>query len=186
MSERKIIDWALPYVKQFNTYIDIGAHDGDTSVPFIDMFERIICFEPNPNSFKILSSNPKLECYNIALGDDNTHGILVMNDITNNPEHGSIHIDRTSNWQGEKFEVEIKRLDSFKFFENVDFIKIDVEQFEYFVIQGALKTIKKNRPTIFFENKRKEADTVALLLLSIGYTVRKWKSDTIAFWEGDK
>jgi hypothetical protein len=90
------------------------------------------------------------------------------------------------NFSGERFEVEIKQLDSFKFFENVDFIKIDVEQFEYFVILGALKTIKKNKPTIFFENKRNEADTVILLLLNLGYTVRKWKSDTIAFWEGDK
>ena len=184
MSERKITNWALPYVKQFNTYIDIGAHDGDTSVPFIDMFDRIVCFEPNPNSFKILSSNPKLECYNVALGNEDGTASLAM--LSDNPKHGSMHEDRTVNFSGERFEVEKKQLDSFKFFENIDFIKIDVEQFEYFVILGALKTIKKNKPTIFFENKRNEADTVILLLLNLGYTVRKWKSDTIAFWEGDK
>jgi FkbM family methyltransferase len=81
MSERKITNWALPYVKQFNTYIDIGAHDGDTSVPFIDMFDRIVCFEPNPNSFKILSSNPKLECYNVALGnEDGTASLAMLSD----------------------------------------------------------------------------------------------------------
>jgi FkbM family methyltransferase len=185
MSERKIKEWAMPYIKSFNTYIDIGAHNGDTSIPFIGKFKKIICFEPNPKSFKELSSNSHLECYNTALGNEDTKGTLVINDITQNPEHGSLHEERTSSWTGEKYEVEIKTLDSYKFFQDIDFIKIDTEQYEYFVIQGAQKTIKKNRPTIFFENKRNEADDAILLLLDLGYTVRKRKSDTIAFYEGD-
>jgi len=186
MSERKIKEWALPYVKGFHTYIDIGAHNGDTSVPFLDTFNRVICFEPNPESYKELSNYKQLECYDIALGDKNTTAILAMNSNTNNPEHGSLHKDRVASWSGESYNVEVKTLDSFKFFENIDFIKIDTEQYEYYVIQGALKTIKKNRPTIFFENKRNEADNAILLLLDLGYTVRKWKSDTIAFYEGTK
>jgi FkbM family methyltransferase len=185
MSERKIKEWTFPYIKSFNTYIDIGAHDGDTSVPFINKFKKIICFEPNPNSFKILSTNDKLECYNVALGDKESTGTLVINNVTQNPEHGSLHKDRISKWTGERYEVEIKTLDSYKFFKDVNFIKIDTEQYEYFVIQGAIKTIKKNYPTIFFENKRNEADNAILLLLDLGYTVRKYKSDTIAFYEGD-
>lgn len=185
MSERKIKEWALPYIKNFNTYIDIGAHNGDTSIPFIGKFKKIICFEPNPNSFKELISNSHLECYNVALGNKETTGTLVISNITQNPEHGSLHKDRISQTADEQYEVEIKTLDSYKFFQDVDFIKIDTEQYEYFVVQGAQKTIKKNRPTIFFENKRNEADNVILLLLDLGYTVRKWKSDTIAFYEGD-
>lgn len=185
MSERKIKEWALPYVKEFNTYIDIGAHNGDTSVPFLDTFKKVICFEPNPESFKELSNNKQLECYNVALGDKDTTAILAMNSNTKNPEHGSLHKDRIASWSGESYNVEVKTLDSFKFFENVDFVKIDTEQYEYYVIQGAIKTIKKNRPTIFFENKRNEADNVVLLLLDLGYTVRKWKSDTLAFYEGN-
>ena len=185
MSERKVIDWALPYVKKFRTYIDIGAHNGDTSLPFVDTFKRIICFEPNPQSFAELTKHKNLECYSYALGNKESTGTLVINDKTNNPEHGSIFENRTKEWtNGEKFTVDIKTLDSFKFFNDVDLIKIDTEQYEYFVIEGALKTIKKNRPVIFFENKRNEADNVILLLLDLGYTVRKWKSDTIAFYEG--
>jgi len=185
MSERKINDWALPYVKKFRTYIDIGAHNGDTSLPFVDTFKRIICFEPNPQSFAELTKHKNLECYSYALGNKESTGTLVINDKTNNTEHGSIFENRTKEWtNGEKFTVDIKTLDSFKFFNDVDLIKIDTEQYEYFVIEGALKTIKKNRPVIFFENKRNEADNVILLLLDLGYTVRKWKSDTIAFYEG--
>jgi hypothetical protein len=49
-------------------------------------------------------------------------------------------------------------------------------------VTGGIKTIKKHRPTIFFENKRNEADQVILVLLDLGFTVRKWKSDTIAYY----
>jgi FkbM family methyltransferase len=182
MSEKKLSEWAWPYIKNFRTYIDIGASTGKTSSPYIGKFEKIYCFEPNPNSFKELLNFPELTCYNCALGDTNEKKLLIMNDITLNPEHGSLSELRNKDWtNGEKFEVEVKRLDDFKF-ENVDFIKIDTEQYELQVIAGGIKTIKKHRPTIFFENKRNEADQVILVLLDLGFTVRKWKSDTIAYY----
>ena len=182
MSERKIKDWAWPYIKDLRTYIDIGASTGTTSSPFIDLFEKIYCFEPNPNSFKELSKFSELICHNYALGNINEKKLLVMNTITHNPEHGSLSNIRTEGWdKTETYEVEIKRLDDFKF-DFVDFIKIDTEQYELEVVQGALKIIKKHKPTIFFENKRGEADQVILLLLDLGFTVKKWKSDTIAFY----
>ena len=182
MSERKIKDCAWPYIKNFRTYIDIGASTGTTSSPFIDLFEKIYCFEPNPNSFKELSKFSELICHNYALGNTNEKKLLVMNITTHNPEHGSLSDARTETWdKTETYEVEIKRLDDFKF-DFVDFIKIDTEQYELEVVQGALKIIKKHKPTIFFENKRGEADQVILLLLDLGFTVKKWKSDTIAFY----
>ena len=182
MSERKIKDWAWAYIKNFRTYIDIGASTGTTSSPFINSFEKIYCFEPNPNSFKELSKFSEITCHNYALGNTNEKKLLVMNTTTQNPEHGSLSDTRTETWdKTETYEVEIKRLDDFKF-DFVDFIKIDTEQYELEVVQGALKIIKKHKPTIFFENKRGEADQVILLLLDLGFTVKKWKSDTIAFY----
>ena len=182
MSEKKLSEWAWPFIKNFRTYVDIGASTGKTSVPYIGKFEKIYCFEPNPNSFKELSKFSELTCYNCALGDTVETKTLIINDTTHNPEHGSLSELRNKDWiDGEKFQVEVKRLDDFKF-ENIDFIKIDTEQYELQVILGGLKTIKKHRPTIFFENKRNEADQVILILLDLGFTVRKWKSDTIAYY----
>ena len=34
-----------------------------------------------------------------------------------------------------------------------------------------------------FENKRNEADEALIFLLELGFTVKKYKSDTIAFFE---
>ena len=187
MSEEKIKSWALPKIKQFRTYIDIGASTGKTAVPFVESFKKIICFEPNPESFSILSKNKEIECYNVALGNTSETKRLYMNSETNNPEHGSVSEERIKNMSVSKyFDVKVEKLDDYKFFENIDFIKIDTEQYEYNVIQGALKTLKKNRPTIMFENKRNEADDAILLLLELGFTVKKYKSDTIAFYEDSK
>ena len=184
MSEQKIIDWAMPKIKSFRTYIDIGASNGKTSFPFINKFEKIICFEPNPNSFKELNSNKSLMCYNVALGEIEETKTLIINNETKNPEHGSISEQRNKDWiDGERFEVSVKRLDDYKFFDGVDFIKIDTEQYELQVLKGAIKTLKKNKPTVMFENKRNEADEALIFLLELGFTVKKYKSDTIAFFE---
>ena len=66
MSARKIREWAWPYIKNFRTYIDVGALDGDTAKPFVNHFEKIIAFEPNPEVFKLIPES--IEKYNVGLG----------------------------------------------------------------------------------------------------------------------
>ncbi len=181
MSERKIREWAYPFLKNKRTYIDIGAYIGETSLPFLDEFETVIAFEPNPNSFNILKENKKIKTYNFALGKEDHKTNLII--PTGQPaSDGSIAVRRNLNWIGETIEVDVKRLDDFNF-TDVDFIKIDVEQGEQEVIMGSLETIKKYEPVIMFENKRNENDIIILWLQSLGYTLIKHKSDTVAFKE---
>ena len=59
MSVRKIKEWAWPFIKNFRTYIDIGALDGDTSAPFVKDFKKVIAFEPSPLTFP---KSTKREC----------------------------------------------------------------------------------------------------------------------------
>ena len=181
MSELKVREWALPYVNTFNTYIDVGASIGDTSVPFISTFTNIICFEPNPNSYKKLLDFNELTCYNTALSDSEEEVNLIIPHQTNDPEHGSIAEERNSKWKGEQFVVHTKTLDSYKF-KDVSFIKIDVEQAELKVVTGAKETIKKYKPVILFENKRNENDCVIEFLEAMGYSSKKYKSDTVAYY----
>ena len=47
--------------------------------------------------------------------------------------------------------------------------------------QGAENTIKKYMPTIMFENKRNEADNCMRYLQTLGYQIKKYKSETIAY-----
>ena len=176
MSARKIREWASPYIKNFRTYIDVGAFDGDTAKPFVNHFEKIIAFEPNPEVFKLIPES--IEKYNVGLGDQTeTRNLVLPNNGKNLAAHGSV----TRYSSGIKtFPVTIKTLDSYNF-TNVDFVKIDVEHFELQVCKGAENTLKKYMPTIMFENKRNEASDCKDFLESIGYQTKMFKSDTVAY-----
>ena len=176
MSARKIREWAWPYIKNFRTYIDIGALDGDTAKPFIDNFEKIIAFEPNPEVFKLIPES--IEKYNVGLGDQTeTRNLVLPDNGLNLAAHGSI----TRYGKGVKtFAVNIKTLDSYNF-TNIDFVKIDVEHFELQVCKGAENTFKRCMPTVMFENKRNEASACKHFLESLGYQTKMFKSDTVAY-----
>lgn len=180
MSASKITRWALPYIKSTRCYIDVGANNGDTAIPFINLFDKVIGFEPNPNTFSFIPS--PIEKYNIALADYIGTTELIIPNYSNNPEHGSIAKRRTENWVGKRYTVEVKTLDSYNFID-VDFIKIDVEQGELEVIKGAMNTIIKNKPVIMFENKRDENNNVIEILKDLSYVINKHKSDTVAFYD---
>ena len=88
MSKYKIDQWALPKIKQFRTYIDIGAHDGDTSIPYVNMFKRIYAFEPNPQTY--IKIPDTIKTYPFALGDKEMETVLIIPDNGfDNNEHGS-------------------------------------------------------------------------------------------------
>lgn len=176
MSERKIREWAWPYIKNFRTYIDIGAFDGDTSAPFVKDFERVVAFEPSPLIFSKIPDT--VEKYNFGLGNkDEIQTLKIPANGQNNPAHGSF----VRYGKGiVEHKVYVKRLDDYNF-EDVDFVKIDVEWYELKVCQGAEQTIKKYMPTIMFENKRNEADNCKEYLESLGYNTKKFKSETVAY-----
>jgi FkbM family methyltransferase len=179
MSVAKIRSWAFPHIKNWRTYIDVGAHDGDTSAPFVDQFEKVVIFEPNPHTF-LMNLHSKIEKHNCALGSVAGQAKLKIPEITNRPDHGSIADRRNKDWNGLRFDVEVRTLDSFNY-DDVDFIKIDVEQGEQEVIEGALATIKRCHPVIMFENKRNENDHIITLLeKDYQYRCIKYYSDTVA------
>lgn len=186
MSALRIIKIVRPYLESRDrkgTYIDIGANVGLTTLPMIDYFNQINCFEPNPVALEQMKNNIDtnlVNVYPVALSNFiGTADLIVPN---NNTEHGSIVDERYKNWERNKriktqtYNVNVKTLDSYNF-TNVDFIKIDTEQSENEVIEGAMQTIKKDFPVIFMENKRSEAKKAVQELVGLGYKHRTYKAD---------
>ena len=76
-------------------------------------------------------------------------------------------------------------------FDNVSFIKIDCEGYEYFIVKGAEETIKENKPTIIVEQKPGKAQRYGLketqavdLLKSWGMTLKAEDvGDYILAWD---
>ena len=178
MSERKINQWAFPKIKQFRTYIDVGAHNGDTSIPFVSKFKRVYAFEPNPETHILIPES--IKTYPYALGDKEIETVLIIpNNGKNDDRHGST-VRHTSGIR--QFSVTQKTLDSFEFRE-VDFIKIDVEGAEMNVLNGAVNTILNWKPVVMFENKLGKNDLVVDFFRGLSYNVKKYKSDWIAWYE---
>ena len=128
------------------TVIDVGANYGDSAIWWSKKFwARVIAFEPLDDVFKILEENITLnkadvKAYNMALGN----GL----DISGNSE-GTMLI------KGGNVKFRTEKLDSYAL-EQVDILKIDVEGFEFEVIQGAEKTIRRLKPRIILETHSKE------------------------------
>ena len=163
-------------IKKSNTILDIGAHCGSHSIMYssINPACEIFAFEPQKVIFDLLKCNialnnlhDRVHAFNIALG--NKHCSASMHNKCVDGDNTHIPLNNTHNFNFGGLQIglggdpiEIQTVDSLKFDKKIDFIKIDVEGFEDFVIDGALKTITKDRPVIFFE-KNDKVKTVNML-----------------------
>ena len=144
--QKKLRENALQYVKKFDCAIDVGAHCGLWTRDLAAKFKKVYAFEPIEDHLNCLVKNIKTKnvfMYQYLLGHSNHSFSPKLN-----PEStGSTYFKHDPSGS-----FRCKRLDDFEF-DKVDFIKVDVEGFEYFVFRGAKQTILKHRPTINFEQK---------------------------------
>lgn len=171
---------ALPHVKNFRKAIDIGAHCGLWTRPMAAMFREVLAFEP------LLAHR---ECFRANMQGFGVTNTVLINRALGNPSNpdetvkictkGKSSGDARISPDGD-MEAPLACLDSYSF-TGVDFIKIDCEGFEYFILKGGEETIRRNRPTIVVEQKPGKgaaygiADTAAVKLLAEWGAVVKWE-----------
>jgi len=143
-----------PYVTNFDTAIDVGYRRGEFARNLTPEFKKVIGFEFR---FPRYMYQDNLEIYNHALGDDNTTRFTSMN-------AGRIK------GNGQR-EVIIKKLDSFNY-NNIGFIKLDVEGYEPKVLEGAKETIERCNPVICCEINRDDNNSQEILE-SWGYVLKE-------------
>jgi FkbM family methyltransferase len=155
--------WAKKLVKPNSIVLDIGANVGSFSLRLashvlsmnITAF-HIHAFEPNPlvvkNLRENLSLNPGIAAvvtiHPIGLGSEK--GKLQFHHDSSNTGAGRI----TKAVLEESIAIEVDRVDDIVATinpDNISFIKMIVEGFEPHVFKGAIKTIERYRPPIFFE-----------------------------------
>jgi FkbM family methyltransferase len=128
--------------------LDIGANVGLWSRDLVKSFSRVIAFEPVALFRECLESNvtgENFEVRPIALGDQNTMGTMIITEDNS----GSTHLDPATMGTG---NVQVVRLDSLNF-QNINYIKVDCEGYEYRILQGAEQTIRHCKPIIVIEQK---------------------------------
>ena len=147
--------------KDLSFCLDIGANIGEyTNLLLSETKAKIISFEPLPRAFedlkKIEESNPeRLKVFNVALGDNNEFLDLNYSNEKSQTASFSKDLNKLSFYNfkdNKKIKTKISMLDDF-FLENldlfqndIDLIKIDVEGFEFEILNGAKEIIKKKSP----------------------------------------
>lgn len=139
-------------------FLDIGAHQGIYST-FLQLLAGVegfvYAFEPHPENLALLVQNvvpfeghAPVAVMPFALGRANGTG--QMGCWINHKAASGVHQLIMGDTPEYLLPVKIKCLDSIKF-PRVDFIKIDVEHWEWEVFCGGLQTILLHRPKILVE-----------------------------------
>jgi len=130
---------------------DIGANRGDTTAELLTQYNKVVCFEPTPSLQSHLQQrfqNSNVEIVNKGLA--NSEGIKtffisdtwggVLSTLAENWKTKSRFVN-VGNWH-EQVSIQTTTLDkAIEYYGIPDFIKIDVEGYEYEVIQGLTKLL---------------------------------------------
>lgn len=144
--------------------IDGGAHVGSWTFHMLKRgFNTVRCFEPSRDTFECLRENVhewSLEhvadpakqfvgLHRCALGAETNK--MGMKDDTKyaGGNTGGRHLKGDG-------DVDVRPLDVYRW-DDVDFIKLDLEGYEPFAIRGAIETITRCKPVIMFEDKYRMA-----------------------------
>jgi len=148
---------AMKVVKQKRVAIDVGSHIGLWAYWMARDFKKVKCFEPLPLHIKCWNENmakyKNAELIECALGE--MEGKVKLETRTENSS-GDTQVK-----PGAKGDTPLKTLDSFMF-QDVDFIKIDCEGYEEFVLRGGEELLLRCKPVVVVEQKRDMSERYGL------------------------
>ncbi|MCR4926106.1 MAG: FkbM family methyltransferase [Clostridiales bacterium] len=153
------------------TYIDLGAFNGDTISEFIentDGYRKIYAVEPDKKSFKRLIKNTEnlknIELFNVGISDKTKEGFFNMQGGRNSAvaEKGKA--------------IQFMCVDDIIGEGKASYIKFDVEGEEKNAISGAEKTIKRLKPKMLVSAYHRVDD-----IFSLPLQIKKIRNDYKVF-----
>jgi FkbM family methyltransferase len=162
--------------------IDVGAHQGDLLREMVRLAPggRHLAYEPLPAFVASLRRNfPMVEVREAALGDQPGETSFVH--VKDRPAYSGLRErDLPEGVTTEEIRIRVERLDDtlpegFR----PEFVKVDVEGAELQVFRGALETLRRHKPTVWFEHGvgaadrygTKPADVYDLLVDDVGLRI---------------
>ena len=168
--------------------IDVGANAGLFSYKLSKRFEKVYAFEINESLTGDLAAyNPgNIKIIHEGLSSREGSATLYIPVLNGLPLTGWASL-RPNNCPDTQDHVEkpvhIAPLDTFEI-SPVSFLKIDVEGHEREVLEGARRTLERNRPIVLIEIKRQNLDDVTAFFEALNY--RRKKLDDLIRIEGSE
>lgn len=151
--------WAKGFASNTPIVFDVGANEGDHTALILGILPSAQChlFEPNPHTFTRLNKR-FAECSNVTLnqkgvGARSQHAVLRDLEGDGTERASFVHetfdvIIRPDDHLTQEFEVEVVSLDEHATklgIKRIDFLKIDTEGYERFVLEGCQALIADDR-----------------------------------------
>ncbi len=156
--EQEVIDCARDFVTPHTSVLDVGANFGQMSILFSSMVGsngKVYSFDADDFVFEILKKNISANgLENIVPVFGAVHNVagttlrFPEQDFKERGAYGAYGIDYNAT-SGR--EVKTLTIDSLKIKERISFMKIDIQGGDLFAMQGAVKTIRRNKMPIVFE-----------------------------------
>ena len=142
------------HLKSTDVFFDIGSNIGQHGLYASRFCETVYCFEPITKLFNQLSLTishnnfSNIRAYNLALGSSN--GFMPIFSEAANMGGSSILFKKN---KSREQMVEVRKLDDFlkQHPSSIGMMKIDVEGFEWEVLQGAEQTMRTYKPKLLIE-----------------------------------
>lgn len=189
----------LSLLNEKDSVLDIGANLGFMTYFMSKKVKsgEVYSFEPIPENIRtILRIRKFFKLDNVvvqdyALGNENKTLTMVMPVIGKARKQGLSHVidDSKNGPDGVLFKVEQNRLDDLSIFKSkkIQGIKIDVENYEYQVFDGARELLKNNMPYIYCELWDNQNRTDCFnLMREIGYDIMVLVNRQLVAFESDK
>ena len=151
------------YSSKIQCFVDAGAYRGDTArkqMQYSEGLKKIIAIEPDPKTYKKLcqefenEGSIEFRPYNVGLSDKEQ----TLPFCGDGGRGGSSAVNA-----GTK-TASFLTLDSIVADEKVDYVKYDVEGFEYDALLGSVRTVRKSRPYMLVSLYHRSEDLFKLPL----------------------
>ncbi len=179
--------------------LDIGANIGIMTAHLSRKLNKakIFAFEPVPNNLKALQRIIRFFHLNnvtvmdFALGSEEGTVEMVMPVVDSVKMQGLSHVVHDSIEEfneGTKYNVPVKKLDNLKELngsgKRITAVKMDVENFEFFVLDGGKELIKRYKPLIYTELWENENRYKCIKLVKdLGYDIKILQDGTLVDFE---
>lgn len=178
-------------VKPGDTCLDIGANVGYYShflCKYSGIKGNVYAVEPIPDFRAVLMKNIPSKykknyiLFPYALGSEEKKiemGLPVVGGLIH---HGMTHVldSNDEHTMAQRFEVEMKVPDKlFSEIEKLDFVKCDVEGYEYYVFSNMKETLIKHKPIVQCELGGEHKKDTIDLMKSLGYVVYALENESL-------
>ena len=158
-------EYGIDEINRISKFIDnqssvliVGAHIGSLAIPVAKICSELVAIEANPNNFKLLQTNIKLNdilnitTHNIAASEREETIQFQLNTVNSG---GSKRVPVNNHYMytydnPKVITVEAHSLDNYLPNNNFDLVLIDIEGSEYFAMQG-MTNILANTKTLIVE-----------------------------------